>query len=79
MFVWVFAGVGEYLSVYEKCSCYENFGRPWRGEGGFWEHSDNPGQTGEGRSENHDFGRTSFVSTQMGSNLKTFKFFDIIN
>ena len=32
------------------------------GEGGFGRHSDNPGQTGEGGSENHDFGRTSFVN-----------------
>ena len=29
-------------------------------EGGFGRHLDNPGQTGEGGSENHDFGQTSF-------------------
>ena len=32
------------------------------GGGGFRKHSDNPGQTGEGGSENHDFARTSFVN-----------------
>ena len=36
------------------------------GEGGFGNHSDNPGQTGEGGSENHDFGRTSFVNAPLG-------------
>ena len=38
----------------------QNVGRP-TGEGGC-KLSDNPGQTGEGGSENLDFGRTSFVN-----------------
>ena len=32
------------------------------GGGGGYKLSDNPGQTGEGGSENLDFGRTSFVN-----------------
>ena len=28
VFVWVFADVVKCLGVYEKSSCYENFGRP---------------------------------------------------
>ena len=35
------------------------------GEGGFGRHSDNPGQTGEGGSENLDFARTSFVNAPL--------------
>ena len=38
----------------------QKVGRP-AGEGGY-KLSDNPGQTGEGGSENLDFGRTSFVN-----------------
>ena len=41
------------------------------GEGGFGRHSDNPGQTGEGGSENHDFGRTSFVNAPLPKFMKT--------
>ena len=54
------------LSAY-TCSCSDfhtmgnqKVGRP-TGEGGC-KLSDNPGQTGEGGSENLDFGRTSFVN-----------------
>ena len=54
------------LSAY-TCSCSDfhtmgnqKIGRP-TGEGGC-KLSDNPGQTGEGGSENLDFGRTSFVN-----------------
>ena len=72
MFVWVFAGVVECIGVYEKFYFRKNFGRPWRGRGGgFWRNSDNPGQTGKGGSENHDFGRTSFVNAPFTSLDKT--------
>ena len=37
------------------------------GGGGGYKLSDNPGQTGEGGSENLDFGRTSFVNAPLYS------------
>ena len=43
------------------------------GEGGFGRHSDNPGQTGEGGSENHDFGRTSFVNAPLVRKVVTIR------
>ena len=66
VFVWVLGGVGECLGVYEKF-CYKNFGRPWRGRGGgFWETFGQPRTDGGGGgSENHDFGRTSFVNAPL--------------
>ena len=44
------------------------------GEGGFGRHSDNPGQTGEGGSKNHDFGRTSFVNAPLDENQRIIEF-----
>ena len=45
MFVWVFTGVGECLGIYENFILIKI--SDVRG-GGFWRHSDNPGQTGRG-------------------------------
>ena len=58
--------------MFRACACIfgyshsivnQKVGRP--AGGGGYNLSDNPGQTGEGGSENHDFGRTSFVNAPL--------------
>ena len=53
----------------------QKVGRP-TGEGGC-KLSDNPGQTGEGGSENHDFGRTSFVNGPLSTSIGGYAYFQI--